>query len=399
METGALQASHFATQDVFDRVIPLSQQNLLMIQERIGDSRDHNFRLGLRDAFSAAVIAEFSCHVPKDNVWWTLAPDGKTIAFVTFEGQEARVELRHTGSGAILHTYAGWGEPILFAPDGRRLAACRWENDHNGNCMNRIGVWDVAGGVEPAAIFDMPAPPGQFSPASFSPSGELLVDDHCWVWEVASGKMRFQVPDAGRRFAFTPDGRYLVTVGDTPSASWLAYFDVATGAELVERRVPFDFADGGRMNLRPATRDGRLLLAYRTGRFSTPDLFQQWIAKVPGLGSIGERKPLPAFALIESATGREVTRGEFGPECCTPGDCYLLSRTRQNIYKLWDIPPRKPLRWLLPAAAIWSIGFALFAAWRIRRARRVQAEANATNSAVSESSIEHAQEQSQRVVL
>lgn len=391
LETGALRATHFSRQDIFVRVGTAIPHNWLIIEERIGAPTEHNFRLQIRDALSATTIADFRCHVPQDNVWWMLSPDGRTTAFVTYENGEAQVDWKEVSSGQTVHTLSGWGEPILFSPDSRRLAACRWDNDRDGRCINRIGVWDIAGSEKPAVTFEMPAAPGHFSPARFSPDVELLVDDHCQVWEVASGRLRFKVPGVGRRFTFTPDGCYLVTVGENPSESWLAYYEVTTGAELVERRVPLDIAAGRQMSLVPATRNGDLLLAYRIGHFSDPNVFQQWIGKIPGLERVGAPKPNPAFALIESVTGREVTRGEFGAQGCTPGDRYLLSRTRDNVYKLWDIPPRKPLRWLLPAAAVWSVVFALVAAWRVRRARGSARVATAVTPPVSEtsSSLEH----------
>jgi hypothetical protein len=86
----------------------------------------------------------------------------------------------------------------------------------------------------------------------------------------------------------------------------------------------------------------------------------------PGLRTWGEIRESRAFVLVEAATGREIVRGAGRPVMCTADGQYMLSRTEDLRYQLWDLPAHKPLRWLVLLASVWSIAVSFLAWWSAR---------------------------------
>jgi hypothetical protein len=145
---------------------------------------------------------------------------------------------------------------------------------------------------------------------------------------------------------------------------------VATGRERIERRVPLASRAGWDMCLTNATPDGRLLLAAGVHQSGEPTAAEQWLAKAPGLGWVSDLRTQPAYVLVDAGTGREVARGSQWVGSCTPDARYLLGYRRDLACQLWDVPPRRPWRWLLPAWGAWTSAVGLLG-WRLlRRARR-----------------------------
>jgi hypothetical protein len=207
------------------------------------------------------------------------------------------------------------------------------------------------------------------------------------VFDVATGKRRFGLHAYGS--AFTPDGREVAILTMLPpydsDLRWLAYYDVATGQERIERRVPlFDDLDPS-SRLGKGTPDGKWLFTEGRSAIRQPTSVERWVGKLPGLQTWGETRESRAFVLVEAATGREIMRGAGWPVMCTSDGQYMLSRTEDIRYQLWDLPPRKPLRWLLLLASVWSIAVPLLAGWSTRlmtRSSRVRIDALAESASV-----------------
>jgi WD40 repeat protein len=199
-----------------------------------------------------------------------LSPDGRTL--ITGEGgmpgpgpgpggRGRRTlrwwDLRHE-TNAVLLTDA---HKVLFAPDGRTLAAFQR--------ANTIQLWDVpTRSLRTNLVIDpQPATVGMFppdfrffsSPAAFSPDGRVMAagcaDDAIRLWEVDTGKLISTCTghkQAVSSLAFAPDGKTLASASDD---STLKFWNLATQQELLTiRRL------GGTLRSLLFSPDGRLLV-------------------------------------------------------------------------------------------------------------------------------------------
>jgi hypothetical protein len=225
--------------------------------------------------------------------------------------------------------------------------------------------------------------PGELWPKQFSPDGTRLLDGDSNVWDVGTGTVRLAVPGVHSNSSWlTPDGQALVVVNKAPSGSWLAYYDLTTGQEQAARRVPLAAGEPAGFWLGPATQDGRFLrVSLPPQTWVPPSPAVQWLSRLPGLGRLGHGQTIDAFVLVEAATGREVGRGNCPAWACTDGGRYVLSRSHDEVCQLWDVPPRKPWRRLLPVWAAWTSAIGLPGWWLFRRALRASRAAPETATA------------------
>ena len=103
--------------------------------------------------------------------------------------------------GAGIHSFG-----LSFSPDGRYLAS--------GSADAQIYYWDVQTGV---CLRQFAGHQGWSMNVCFHPHGDRFVsagaDDSVRLWDVASGKELKQIrSDPIQRFAFSPEGKRLVTV-------------------------------------------------------------------------------------------------------------------------------------------------------------------------------------------
>jgi WD40 repeat protein len=354
IESGKLLASHFNTQDVSNRVLISEAGDLLKLKQHAKGAAPYDFRLRLLEPRTGLEVASFRCRALQDC--WILTRDGRTTAFVTYDMDGPLVEWYDVASGRLLRRLPGCRESIRFSPDGRRFAAYRGHS---------IVVFDVPGGKE-IGRFSLPGRPvHQTWLQAFSPDGTMLLEGGCNVWDVAAGKLRFAAPGAGG--VFTPDGRHIATVDQAPSGSWLAYYDISTGQESPELRVRLVGGTDPTMYLAPATNDGRLVIALANPRTGPPTRIEAWLSRVPFLNNwLPGTTARDAYVLIETATGREITRGNGSTRAwsCTDDGRYLVGTSHDVVYELWDVPARKSLRVFLAVGVGWSLIVGVLAYWR-----------------------------------
>ncbi len=150
------------------------------------------------------------------------SPDGKTLAS---ENEFNEVRLWDAATGKLVRSFVNSANSeglLAFSPDGKLLAA------NNGRVLT---VWDVATGTKRPG-FDV-GYGGQIPAFAFAPDGATLAV----TWEgyrliefyaVATGKRISQLEDAawsGSALAYSPDGKLLVTAGETKIAR---VWDLAT---------------------------------------------------------------------------------------------------------------------------------------------------------------------------
>jgi dipeptidyl aminopeptidase/acylaminoacyl peptidase len=190
-------------------------------------------RVGLWDPATGRSVREFD---GPDEVGLTLSPDGAALA--TVNRRDGTLRLRDVASGKEVRRWEKqWAWNAAFSPDGRTLAASRWEG---------VGVWDVTTGKE-AGRLTGPKRPGALA---FSPDGRWLAianpnavdqDYTIGVWDAATGKERWHAdvaPWTTHAVVFSPDGKALAVVGgefdrrrDRPE-NIVSLRDAATGKEV-----------------------------------------------------------------------------------------------------------------------------------------------------------------------
>ena len=244
--------------------------------------------IGLRDATSLTPVGPHLLRTGGSVSWLAFAPDGRTLAAVTLDGQATLwdVERRSLLRGPF-RVGSNWGGS--FSADGTMLATV---GDPDG-----VELWDattgarlgeVGGDVSTAAVAFSPADPiiafvhdeggdievwdvarrsrimmlpvdveGYYGAIAFSPDGRALATGGLGnpivrIWDVGTGKLVRELDQgsaAAMTLDFSPDGRVLAVAGFEPVAS---LWDVATGARIGptltagSRRTQIDLSPDGR---------------------------------------------------------------------------------------------------------------------------------------------------------
>ncbi len=130
-----------------------------------------------------------------------LSPDGKTLAA---GGTSAVLHLFDVESHALRHSLPGHKVNIwclAFSPDGRLVAT--------GSRDRTVRLWDAVKGEERTTLAGHTEWVGQLA---FTPDGNTLVSGNgkeILFWDVATGRQRESLAEAGERLAISPDGRML----------------------------------------------------------------------------------------------------------------------------------------------------------------------------------------------
>jgi WD40 repeat protein len=164
-----------------------------------------------------------------------LSPDGHKVAVAIgfFRDKPGELLLFSADTGKLLRTLEtrpGHFDSVSFSPDSKRILA----GVHRFAEM--AVVWDAETGKQ-LRTFTFKGYSTDERTGGFSPGGKTLVIGgdfgEATLWDAATGRQlhSLRIPGSLADLAFTPDGRYLITVGDYGDISPLIW-DVASGRPL-----------------------------------------------------------------------------------------------------------------------------------------------------------------------
>jgi WD40 repeat protein len=156
------------------------------------------------------------------------SPDARLVASGS---QDGTIAIWDANRGTMVRAFLGHSRlqsGIQFSPDGKILAA--------GNDQGVVRLWDVADGHE---LDPLPGHSGAVHCLAFSPDGEFFAsgaeDRNVYLHDLVRGvEKKLSMPSAVTHIAFSPDGRTLAAVGDSPGAG-VHLWDIETGKETIWR--------------------------------------------------------------------------------------------------------------------------------------------------------------------
>ncbi len=299
-------------------------------EERTTDDRDH---VAVSPDGRTAVIARELWNLDTGERIGTLYYDGEEESNAEYAALEEAVRLDPDDEKAKEAKDAAWRErawkwdtdAIRFSPDGAMVAA---KTHDPKTLMSTIHVFNVAS-LEQTRTITFGVGEGGFMchAMEFSPDGQLItavpyivalnVPQEIFVWEVATGEVRFSVKPNGercpgsdqrktinytRRLAFSRDGAMLATGGyDEKGASRTQLWDISTG-DCVKTLWSREGQSGlGHLLFLP---DGnRLLARSRDGEITVWDL---------ATGEIDASAPTQVHGGISPCGRTAISHGDYG---------------------------------------------------------------------------------------
>jgi RNA polymerase sigma factor (sigma-70 family) len=314
---------------------------------------------------------------------------GKTLAVWSLNGT---LDLWDLGSGKQLRQLRGQDVNVegyfpsevtlAFSPDGKELAGARVEDQKDETAASVVHVWDIATSKVRLTIRGEKESNGAFAP-TWSPDGKVLawksVDGGVRLVDAATGKeLRKLRADAGR-FAFSPDGKTLVTRGDISRK--VVAWDVPTGKEVRSFEPPPDapsieaWGFAGSVRSIAVDPEGKLLaiagegcavqlLDLKTGKaVNGADGHRAAVSSLvylPGGKEIASRGNDGLVQIWNAATGKKIgqvdlPRGAVTGVLSAEGQ-WLATGGYDNVIRVWKAKGRKE-RWVFPTS---SSGLAMF---------------------------------------
>lgn len=362
----------------------------LLIQEGIGKQARQQ-TLTLYELSSGQEYARLALALaPNTNfAFWDFSPDGQTLVYT--DRQEEQVYLRcwdipNRSETAVLPHVDGM---CTFSPDGRWIVAGDSFNRLQGPEYRGIRIWEWKQGQKLATLRDYQGTTGVLT---FSPDGTMLAaaifDDSSpakrmatvKVWEIDSTRELATLKECFHP-CFSADSSTLATSAYDKNGlrNATSLWDTTNWQLRTIKDAGPDRSDSMQgMPLNVST-NRRIVLSH--GYQDEPGRLAQWIA--PKLGwSTPVGVQINEVRLLDPDTGTitaTIAREGGGLYTVFAPDAKSLALLHHNlpsddgdILELWDVPPRKPLEWLLPAWAGLAMGLVVLCYWR----RRVRVNAS-----------------------
>ena len=237
------------------------------VTEAAGHEGKVVYALSVADSDGADPVDLLTSPEPIMSPAWS--PDGRRLAYVSFEGGRSRIFVQEvrTGERREVAAFPGINGAPAFSPDGGRLALTL---SHDGS--PDIYVLDLGSG----GLRRLTSSPGIDTEPAWSPDGRVLVftsdrsggRPQLHRMSAAGGDAPERLTFSGRynaRAAFAPDGSRLAFVREADGGYRIAVMDLANGEIELLTNGGLDespsFAPNGRMILYATTERGRAALA------------------------------------------------------------------------------------------------------------------------------------------
>jgi WD40 repeat protein len=257
------------------------------------------------------------------------APDGRTLAVAETVGGEKKdvtdIQLWDWGAATVIRTLHGrpsvgcWG--VHFSPDGGHLVVDFGIRDQSGRCQNQVRCWQIDDGQETLVVQGRTA---------------TVAARELWVRELDRA-----TPVQTYEYSGRPVRKLKTMGGLAPNARTLArvwYEPHPVRDWVTARGIRWPFSEHKEVRTR--------LIDVETERV---------IAALP---------PWPDLRQIGAQT-----QVHFSP------DGQLYAEPIDGGMRIWDVPPRKPLWWLLAGSALLALLLAGLARPRGRALNRLSASA------------------------
>jgi len=272
----------------------------------------------------------------------TLSPDGRTLAYVTYES----IRLLDVATGEEIGSLPCFpARSLAFSPDGTMLAA--------GTHENAIFLWDVGtrklrgkleGDKQYAGLAN-----GFFNSVAFTPDGKVLIsggnDAAVRFWDVTTGKelRRLSLRDEANRscyvtaIALSSDGRLLAASGWAQQGNpggITRLWETATGKELQHLTLGMNERSGERLKSFPWFWVGIL----------SPRIVFSPDGKMLAMNRLDK-----TIAVWEVASGKQRCLLQGHQQATvyvafSPDSRVLASADLDNTIRLWDLETGKELR-------------------------------------------------------
>jgi hypothetical protein len=273
------------------------------------------------------------------------AADGRLLAFADRTPGAPCVRVWDLAAGQEVAALPAAGDVLALAPDGRTLAVTA-RGRTPAQPASPIHVWDVVR-QRPVATLTVPdlrglvnlwfAPDGRHVAAAFLPPGAPGL---VCCWRAADGVATVRAGSG--RAGFLPGRLWVADQGLRGAARAVRMFDYDGGVTQVALG-PYDWpAHNG------VSPDGRTLAVVSVVR----EPVAEWLA-ARGVAWRFALKPAERLRFIDVATAREVGRlpsGSDGPDNMFSPDGRLFVTSAGGTIRVWDVPPRRPLGWVIAAA-------------------------------------------------
>ncbi|HTK73892.1 MAG TPA: hypothetical protein VL371_01470 [Gemmataceae bacterium] len=344
-------------------------------------------RLFLLDAADGKVVAELPRGGPRaenpgdlppdvDEQFAAFRPDGRRVVYADRVGDERWLRVWDVETRQETAGLRDAAPPAAWSPDGRSLAYIP-----QGQKEAAVGVWELGTGLT-RALGPSPSPDLRPEQLHFSSNGQTVVsvlrrieevlfrdprDTHeVMAWDVGSGMKTLQ--RQAHRAAFPAQTPWFAIENwDRPEGTCVHRYDYAGGA-LRDRFVLSEIMGPEWVGLSP---DGGLVLRHDT--IDNP-IFEFLDLRLLQ-GALGTNvRPV----VWETGSGRlrHVLPMAIDPDVDSPAghawsaDGTFLAIAGEDELTVWDIPPRRSLKWFMAGAALFALPPFVIARRRVRRLRR-----------------------------
>jgi WD40 repeat protein len=312
-----------------------------------------------------------------DETHLCFSPDGSRMAYSKYWNHKGELQLLDVATGRVLTRLEGpeygYFARLVFSENSETLVTGAVKTKPGGKLADdeKVLVVDAITGKTRG----FPYARSCAHHLALSPDGTRLALG-CWnaghwgaqVWDLEAGKQKGSFADGFDEFL--PDGRGFMNWDQER----VTFFDLETGNQFAATDVSnatFWHDMGGLGG--PVPIPGTHLLAVPSGNNWKPSLFYQWCARLLGRKSPGKPEFDSQLLFLDTRTGHKVAGIElpFVNGAISPDGKTLalpITESEDSTIEIWDIPPRKPLRWMLAVLAIPGV-VTLMTLWKCWKAR------------------------------